>query len=196
MCKRISLGRIMAAGVIAALAAIGPVQAVSAEPFQAGGEITSIDDGDVKAAGTSGRFVVRNRHVGGTISGVIGNTAITVEGVAQPFTFTFKTNVPIQTQSGNIQGYLSFGNYEAKVIGTSAIGATPVECPVMYAAMFGCIETEPGVFFFPGLLITGSVRFTEGAEGSGTVNAFIIPKLNDVGHIVGIEAGGLRIQGE
>ena len=196
MCKRISLGRIMAAAVIAALGAIGPVQAVSAEPFMAGGYITSIDDGDVKAAGTSGRFVVRNRHVGGTLSGVVGTTPIEVAGVPQPFTFTFKTNVPIQTQSGNVQGYLSFGNYEAKVIGTSEIGATPVECQAVYATLFGCIETDPGRFFFPGLLITGSVRFTEGAEGSGTVNAFIIPKLDALGHIVGIEVAGLRIQGE
>ena len=195
MSKRISLGRIMAVGVIATLAAIGPVQAVSAEPFMAGGYITSIDDGDVKAAGTSGRFVVRNRHVGGTISGVVGNTPINVDGVPQPFTFTFKTNVPIQSQSGNIQGSLAFGNYEAKVNGTSEIGATPVPCPPEYAAMFGCIETGSGLFF-PGLLITGSVRFTEGAEGTGTVNAFIIPKLDALGHIVGIEVAGLRIQGE
>ena len=196
MSKRISLGRMMAAGVIAAVAAIGPVQAVSAEPFMAGGYITSIDDGDVKAAGTSGRFVVRNRHVGGTISGVIGNTPISVDDVPQPFTFTFKTNVPIQSQSGNIQGSLAFGNYEAKVNGTSEIGATPVECPVIYAPMFGCIETESGVFFFPGLLIKGTVRFVEGSDGSGTVNAFIIPKLDALGHIVGIEVAGLTIQGE
>lgn len=193
MRERISLGGIVAAGVIAVLAAIGPVQAVSAEPFLAGGEITSIDDGDVKAAGNSGRFIVRNRHVGGTISGSIGGVVVDDE----PFTFTFKTNVPIQTQSGNIQGTLSFGPYEAKIIAKSELGVTPVPCPADQAEMFDCIETQPGVFFFPGLLITGSVHFTEGADGMGTVNAFIIPIIDPAtGHILGVFMGGLTIQGE
>src|SRR5688572_27917703 len=98
MGQRISLGRIVAAGVIALLAALGPVQAVSAEPFLAGGRITTIDDGDIKAAGNSGRFIVRNRAVGGFLTGFVGTDAF----VEEPFTFTFKTNVPIQTQSGNI----------------------------------------------------------------------------------------------
>jgi hypothetical protein len=193
MRERLSLGRIVAAGVIAMLAAIGPAQAVSAEPFMAGGELTSIDDGDVNAAGKSGRFIVRNRHVGGTISGSIGGVVFDDE----PFTFTFKTNVPIQTQSGNIQGTLTFGEYEAKVIATSELGVTPVPCPADLAEMFGCIETQPGLFFFPGLLINGSVHFTEGAEGTGTVNAFIIPIIDPAtGHILGVFKGGLRIQGE
>ena len=192
MCKRISLGRIMAAGVIAAVAAIGPVQAVSAEPFQAGGKITSIDDGDVKAAGTSGRFVVRNRHVGGTIAGFVGTTPITVDGVPQPFTFTFKTNVPIQTQSGNIQGHLSFGIYEAKVIAKSEIGVVP--CPAGWEPW--CMEIQTGTFVLPALLITGSVAFTEGAEGHGTVNGYIVPRLSEEGHILGVLDGGLMILGE
>jgi len=192
MSTRISLGRVMAAGVIAVLAAIGPVQSVSAEPFQAGGKITSIDDGDVKAAGTSGRFVVRNRHVGGTISGVIGTTPIHLEGEAQPFTFTFKTNVPIQTQSGNIQGHLSFGDFDAKVIAKSEIGVVP--CPEGWEPW--CMEIQPGTFVLPALLITGSVTFTEGAEGYGTVSAYIVPRLSPEGHILGVLDGGLMIQGQ
>jgi hypothetical protein len=191
MCKRISLGRIVATGVVAALAALGPVQTVSAEWFLAGGEITSIDDGDVKAAGNSGRFVVRNRHVGGTISGIVGGG---VQLDREPFTFTFKTNVPIQTQSGNIQGLLAFGAYEVKVTGRSELGVTPVPCPQGWEPW--CIETQPGSFFLPGLLINGAVLFAEGAEGNGVVNAFIVPMLDPEGHIVGVLAAGLTIHGE
>jgi hypothetical protein len=188
MGMRISLGRIVAASAIALLAALGPVQAVSAEPFLAVGRITTIDDGDVKAAGNSGRFIVRNRSVGGFISGTVG----TDEFVEEPFTFTFKTNVPIQTQSGNIQGTLSFGPYEAKVIAKSELGLTPVRCEgTEFEAL--CVQTPEGLFL-PGLLITGSVRFTEGAEGSGTVNAFLVPIVQD-GHIVDVFAGGLTIEG-
>ena len=190
MSKRISLGRIVTTAMIAALATISSVQAVSAEPFMAGGEISSIDDGDVKAAGNSGRFVVRNRHVGGTLSGVVGGLPFHGE----PFTFAFKTNVPIQTQSGNIQGYLTFGDYEAKVIARSELGVTPVPCPQGWEPW--CVEAQPGSFFLPGLLITGTAVFTGGTEGSGGVNAFIVPRLNPEGHIIGILAAGLQIQGE
>jgi hypothetical protein len=188
MGMRISLGRIVAASVIAVLAALGPVQAVSAETFLAGGRITTIDDGDTKAAGNSGRFIVRNRSVGGFISGFVGADHFAEE----PFTFTFKTNVPIQTQSGNIQGTLSFGPYEAKVIAKSELGAIP--CPA--GAEPFCFTGADGNLYLPALLINGSVRFTEGAEGSGTVSAFVVPILDDQGHIIDVFAGGLTIQGE
>jgi hypothetical protein len=186
-----SLGRAVATGVVAALAAIGPVQAVSAEPFMAGGEISSIDDGDVKAAGNSGRFVVRNRHVGGTISGMMAGGLYLDR---EPFTFTFKTNVPIQSQSGNIQGRLDFGPYGAKVNGRSELGVTPVPCPQGWEPW--CVETQPGSFFLPGLLISGTVAFVDGTAGNGVVNAFIVPMLSPEGHIVGVLAAGLTIQGE
>ncbi len=188
MSKRISLGRMVAVAVIAAAAAVAPVQAVSAEPFLAGGRIMDIDKGDLKAAGDSGRFIVRNRHVDGTLSGSVG-------GVELPdtfFTFMFKTNVPIQTQSGNIQGYLSFGIYEAKVIAKSEIGAVP--CPAGWDAW--CIEIPSGSLVLPALLINGSVTFTEGTEGHGTVSAYIVPRLGLDGHILGVLAGELMIQGE
>jgi hypothetical protein len=192
MSKRISLGRIVAAAVIAAVAAIGPVQAVSAEPFMAGGPITSIDDGDVRAAGNSGRFVVRNRHVGGTLSGFVGDVLFVND--PQPFTFTFKTNVPIQTQSGNVHGTLTFGPYEAKVAAQSELGVTPVPCPAGWEA-WG-VPGADGNLFLPGLLINGTVTFTDGAQGTGTVSGFVIPRLDAAGHIVGIVGGWLTIQGE
>lgn len=200
MSKRFSMGRVMAAATIAAFAAFGSTQAV-ADDFALGGQITTIDDGNVKAAGKSGRFVVKNRHVGGTLSGFIGDTPL----VNVPFTFTFGTNVPIMTQSGNIHGTLVIDNgaYNAKVAAKSAIGVTPAPCPAAWAAVYGCIETAPGVFFFPGLLINGKLTLTNGdAQGHGTVDGYgsvdgwVIPIIDPAtGHIVGVFAGALSLQG-
>lgn len=168
MSKRFSLGRVVAAAVIAALAAFGSTEAV-AEDFGAVGQITDIDEGNVKAAGKSGRFVVKERTVTGTLSGIVGGTSVNEE-----FTFTFGTNVPLMTQSGNIHGTLTFGNYEAKVAAKSQLGITPVG--------------------YPGLLINGTLTFTDGTQGHGVVDAWVIPNIVD-GHIVGVHAGMLTIQG-
>jgi hypothetical protein len=199
MTTRISMGRVVAAATMAALAAFGSSEAV-AEEFAAGGQITTIDDGNVKAAGNSGRFVVKNRHVGGTLSGFIGDTPL----VNVPFTFTFGTNVPIMTQSGNIHGALVIddGAYEAKVAAQSKLGVTPAPCPAAWAAMYGCIETSPGRFFFPGLLINGKLTITGGAaqghgtvDGYGSVDGWVIPVIDPAtGHIVGVFAGALSLQ--
>lgn len=190
MSTRMKLGSVVGAAMIAALVALGPVQALAAQ-FVAGGQITTIDDGNVKAAGKSTRFVVKDRNVGGTLSGFIGDTLL---GNA-PFTFTFGTNVPIMTQSGNIHGTLTLGDYAANVAAKAQLGVTPAPCPAEWAATFGCIETSPGLFFFPGLLINGTLTFTDGAQGHGVVDAWVIPLIGPGGHIVGVFAGALMIQG-
>ncbi len=58
------------------------------------------------------------------------------------------------------------------------------------------MEIEPGTFVLPALLITGSATFTEGAEGHGTVSAYIVPRLSPEGHILSVLDGGLMIQGQ
>jgi hypothetical protein len=122
---------------------LGPAHAVS--HFLLSGLIDSIDEGNVDAAGGSGRFVVKDRHVGGHLGGAIGDQLLT----NVPFQFTFGTSVPLMTQSGNLHGRL--------------------EC---------------GGGFLPGLLITGTVTFTKGTTGHGTVDAFIVPILDAGGHII------------
>ena len=89
------------------------------------------------------------------------------------------------------------GAYTAKVAAKSAIGVTPAPCPAAWAAVYGCIETAPGVFFFPGLLINGNLTFTSGdTQGHGTVDGWVIPIIDPVtGHIVGVFAGALSLQG-
>lgn len=125
-------------------------------PFSASGTILTIDTGDVRPAGQSGRFIVRERHITGTFTGSIGGTA----GV--PFVITFDTNVPLATQSGRIHGRLIAGVYEANVTMASSTGATPVECDAPDGVT--CIATSGGNFV-PGLLLNGRMNFLSGANG-------------------------------
>ena len=156
-------------------------------PFSVSGVILNIDTGDVKPAGQSGRFIVRDRQITGTFTGSIGGTA----GV--PFVITFDTNVPLATQAGRIHGRLIAGVYEANVTMASSTGPTPVECETPDGAT--CILT-PGGNFVPGLLLNGRMNFLSGAKGQGSVNGWLIPLLDDQGHIVSIVASQLTISGQ
>ena len=152
-------------------------------PFSVSGVILTIDTGDVKPAGQSGRFIVRDRHITGTFTG----------SISAPFVITFDTNVPIATQSGRIHGRLIAGVYEANVTMASSTGATPVECETPDGAT--CIAT-PGGNFVPGLLLNGRMNFLNGAKGQGSVTGWLIPVIDDQGHIVTILASQLAISGQ
>ena len=152
-------------------------------PFSVSGTITSVDTGDVKPAGQSGRFIVRDRHITGTFTG----------SISAPFVITFDTNVPIATQSGRIHGRLIASVYEANVTMASSTGATPVECETPDGAT--CIAT-PGGNFVPGLLLNGRMNFLNGAKGQGSVTGWLIPVIDDQGHIVNILASQLAISGQ
>ncbi len=167
-----------------ALTALAPGVAIAQGVFLAG-PITDIDDGDVKAAGASNRFVVKDRHVFGALFGMLNGEQLT----AVPFTFTFGTNVPIMTQSGNLHGLLAIGSaYEARVAAKSSIGVTPVPCTLAPPGA-PCLDG-----FVPGLIIEGVLTFTAGAIGTGTVSAWVIPNIDPAtGHIIGVLAGALTI---
>lgn len=156
-------------------------------PFSASGPITSIDTGDVQAAGDSGRFIVRDRHVGGTLFGSIGGAA----GV--PFTLTYDSNVLLATQAGQVHGRLVSATYVANVVLTSSVGVTPVPCAVPDGAT--CIATPAGNFV-PGLLLNGSMTFLSGAQGTGSVSGWLIPVLDAQGHIVSIAASLVSFNGQ
>ena len=173
------LGALVAAiGCVSAPAFAGPHV-----PFSVSGTITMIDTGDVKPAGQSGRFIVRDRHITGTFTG----------SISAPFVITFDTNVPIATQSGRIHGRLIAGVYEANVTMASSTGATPVECDIPDGST--CIAT-PGGNFVPGLLLNGRMNFLNGAKGQGSVTGWLIPVLDDQGHIVNILVSQLAISGQ
>ncbi len=155
-------------------------------PFSASGTILTIDVGDVRPAGQSGRFMVRDRQITGTLTGSIGGTS----GV--PFVITYDSNVPIATQSGRIHARLIAGIYEANMTMASNAGPTPVECETPDGAT--CIATGAGNFV-PGLLLNGRMNFLSGAKGQGTVNGWLIPILDEQGHIVSIAASLLSLSG-
>ncbi len=164
-----------------------PAMAGSHVPFSAGGTILTIDAGDVRPAGESGRFIVRDRHITGILMGSIGGTT----GV--PFTITYDSNVPIATQSGRIHARMIAGVYEANMKLASSTGPTPVECEIPNGA--SCIATPDGNFV-PGLLLSGRMNFLSGAHGQGTVTGWLIPVLDEQGHIVSIAASLLTLSGQ
>ena len=133
-----------------------------------------IDQGDVKPAGKSGRFIVKDRTVTGTLTALLPGSP---EG---RFSFTYGTNVPLLTQSGQIHGTLSIngGEIEAKVRATSELqGSTPEGLPIIG--------------------ITGKLTFTSGARGAGDIQGVIIPVLDPVSlHIIGLAHGELGITGQ
>lgn len=180
MRKRIRPATALGATLLALLALVPGAAPADSAQFLVSGPITGIDAGDLKAAGKSGRFVVKDRHVTGTLQGIVGSEPL--EGV--PFTLTFGTNVPLTTQSGNLHGVLSFASYEARVAAKSEIGLTSLACPVPDGVT--CIPT-PGGNFVPGLVIDGVVTFTHGTTGHGTASAWVIPLIDPAtGHIIGV----------
>lgn len=175
-------GLVTAVGCVTTLAWAGPQV-----PFSASGTILMIDAGDVRAAGHSGRFIVRDRHITGTLTGSIGGSA----GI--PFVITYDSNVPLATQSGRIHARLLAGVYEANMTMASSVGPTPVECETPNGAT--CIAT-PGGNFVPGLLLNGRMNFFSGAKGQGNVTGWLIPILDEQGHIVSIAASLLTLAGQ
>jgi hypothetical protein len=161
--------------------------AASTVPFSVSGTILTIDTGDVRPAGQSGRFIVRDRHITGTFTGSIGGTT----GI--PFVITYDANVPLATQSGRIHAGMIAGVYEANMTLASSTGPTPVECETTDGAT--CVAT-PGGSFVPGLLLNGRMNFQSGAKGQGNVTGWLIPIIDEQGHIVSIVASLLTITGQ
>ncbi|MGH8643296.1 MAG: hypothetical protein ACREX4_02110 [Gammaproteobacteria bacterium] len=176
------LAGVLLALIPASASANGPPAA-----FAATGPILGIDEGDIAPAGSSGRFVVKDRTITGKLFGSIGGDA----GI--DFAFTFGTNVPLMTQSGQLHGSLIAGLYEAKVHARSQIGVTPIECG--FPDGVTCIAT-PGGNFVPGLLINGRLTLTAGTQGHGNVSSWVIPELDSEGHIIGVFAGHVTLTGQ
>ncbi|MBH0201297.1 MAG: hypothetical protein HP496_03085 [Nitrospira sp.] len=160
-----------------------PAFAGSPTLFSASGTISKIDVGDVDPAGKSGRFIVRDRHIEGTFAGDISGG----------FTITYDANVPLATQSGPVYARMTVGVYEANMTIVSSLGPTPVPCGISDGVT--CIETPVGNFV-PGLLLNGRMNFLSGAQGTGNVNAWLIPILDEQGHIISIAASLLMIAGQ
>ena len=143
---------------------IMPVSALAAQPvaFNASGTISSITTGDVMAAGKSGRWVVQERELCGSLSGDINGD----------FVLTYKANVD-ENQAGNLAGKLVVGEgaYIMRLNGKSQ----PMD--------FVWFE-EFGVYL-PRLSINGHWTLTEGAKGEGNYEAWFVfvPYIDEQGNV-------------
>jgi len=183
---RVLLGTasILCSAVVLAVGFIAvPVLAEPLKAFSVSGPISGIDVGNVKPAGVSGRFIVRERHITGTFAG----------DITGDFTITYDANVPLATQSGPVHARMIVDSYEANMTIISSLGPTPVPCGSPDGVT--CIETPVGNFV-PGLLLNGSMNFLSGAKGTGNVNGWLIPILDAQGHIERIAASLLTIAGQ
>ena len=155
-----------------ALTLATPVPALAAKPvgFSTIGEITDIDDGDVSPAGNSGRWIVKERTVEGNL--LVGD-------ITGGFVLTYKANVEsVWTQAGNFHGTMvvNDGDYTIKVNGSSSPGTTPIG-PT-------------------GLVLSGHWTFKGNNQGNGGFDAWVIPMLDEEGHITGIFGGGIEMTGQ
>ena len=142
------------------LTTLAPVAALAAKPtdFNALGSIASISPGTVIPAGESGRWRVVERELSGILSGDINGD----------FTMTYKANVELLTQAGNLHGTLVAGSYVAKVNGK-----------IQPLQWLGVPYASPAQ-----LTITGRWTFVDEARGQGDFTATAIVVLNEYGHVV------------
>ena len=154
-----------------------PVSALAAQPvaFSASGTISSISTGDVLAAGKSGRWVVQERALCGSLSGDINGD----------FLLTYKANVD-ENQAGNLAGELTVGQdaYIMRLNGKSQ----PMD--FVWFEAFG--------IYLPRLSINGHWTLTEGAKGEGDFEAWFVfvPYIDEQGNVhVGQIVGSAIILG-
>ena len=175
------VGILMMMTTVAATAAKGNWSEFSAE-----GVISGITPGDVRPAGNSGRFVVKDR----TISGLLGGD---LEG---PFSFTYGTNVPIATQSGQIHGKASLadGAFEANVVAQSSLVAGPaIAVDLSISPPSGSRLPGAVVGIVVGVGFDGKLIFTSGTQGRGTIVGELWTFVSLEGHIIEVAPSGLLL---
>lgn len=172
------------------------VTAKGLEDFHAEGTVTAIDQGDVKAAGRSERWVVQERHL-------IGEFTVGPESILGSFTMTYHANVEsTDSQASRLQGVLTVGEYELNVTG-STVPAYPISGAYQEDITIPGYGTFPGMWVMNFMLeLDGTWAMTNGSVGNGIVDANIVIQIcvdnNDTnpiyaemfgGHIVGFPAG-------
>ncbi len=178
---------IVSAGLV--LSTVGPAFAdgVPSVPHESVGTLQYIDNGDVLQLPNSEYFVVRERHIGGTLTGSIGG----LDGV--PYLITYHSYVPISSQSGPVAGTVVAQGYELYFRGQSYLAPTPVACAQPDGQT--CIATAAGNFV-PGLWVDGKGYFRDGADGRVDLSLWMIPILDAEGHIASIYDSAITLKGE
>jgi len=159
--------------LVLVLTTLMPATTLAAKPayFGAVGIVTYISPGTVHPAGESGRWVVDERELGGTfLSGDIDGD----------FTMNYKANVELSTQAGNIHGTLKAGPYVLKLNGK----IQPLEM----------VPTPFGVDL-PRLTIKGYWTFTNGEQGGGNFDTWVIFIPTPEGHVSNIVASAINLTG-
>jgi len=162
--------------------------------FHAEGIVIGIDQGDIKAAGNSGRWVVSERNLYGGF-GFFGDSP-----AQYGFTLNYHANIDsVYTQAGNLQGVLSIWDtpYALNLTGTTDPAyPDPVDeygYPIPYQKI---ISPDPFITMVVAnyvLHLEGRWTFISGAIGNGTFEADVVVQIcidEDnypalVGHIVG-----------
>ena len=160
------------------LMALAPATALAAkpQPFHATGVITGIEDTEVGdnafPAGNSGRWRVVDRQIAGELlSGDITGS----------FILTYKANVELATQAGNLHGTLE------TIAGTFRVNGKiqPLEM----------VELYPGVYL-PKLTISGHWNLAGSGPGQGNFDAWVIFIPDEYGHVVAIVASSFVMDGK
>jgi len=157
--------------LVIALTVFMPAPALAAKPvpFYASGIITAISDGTVKPAGDSGRFVVVTRDIEVVLNGDIGQPNI-------HYAFSYKANVELATQAGNLHGTLLVDGKTLNINGKIGVGMTPL-----------------GIH---GLIIDGHWNFTDGAKGEGDLAVWALPITDKYGHVLYIPYSSFTLTGQ
>ena len=159
-------GRTLLTGLALALllVMVMPLSALAAQPvpFGASGTISAISAGDVLAAGGSGRWVVQERELCGSLCGDINGD----------FVLSYKANVD-ENQAGNLAGKLVVGqsDYIMSLNGKSQ----PMDF-VWFEAL--------GIYL-PRLSINGHWTLTGGDKGEGDFEAWFVflPYIDEQGNV-------------
>lgn len=140
-------------------------------PFGTTGVVTYLSPGTVFPAGESNRWVVVERELQGTfLSGDINGN----------FTMAYTANVKLATQAGNLHGTLKSGAFVFKLTGK----ILPLEL----------VPTPIGVNL-PKLTINGHWTATDGTQGEGSFEAWVIFIPTPDGHVGSIVASGINLSG-
>ena len=165
--------KILMVGLVLALAlgVVAPVPALAAKPadFGASGVITDVSQGDIFPAGNSGRWIVDERQMFGTISGDVNGE----------FILTYAANVELETQAGSFHGTLEIGSLLVQVRGKSQLIGPRHPGPEI-PTPYGLTPTIIRV-----LETTGGWTFGKGGTGNGDYYGLTVVLIAAAGPLEG-----------
>lgn len=155
--------------------AASPTKPAPSQPssFTAEGVFSSIDTGNVKELGNSGKWLVKDRHIQGQfLSGDLGTSA---------FTITYGGVFDLATQQGNLAGKME--------VDSNLIGITGTVAPLTM------VYFEPYATYLPKLTIGGQWTGLRGLHAHGSFKAWMIFIPDSEGHVLAIVDSSFAMTG-